>query len=1452
MKTDRGITQPERFPPALAPQGAGLDERSLAVLLAMAPEYARMLNYYNADADPDGDWAPFFEGELTFLLAQVCTWSPLANSTILQQPWPPDRVELGSGDWSLMQQIFGAAVGINQWFERFAAREDGDLHQPEAPFFTTLNNTIKNELKPALQAMMTIPAQAQAWRALEQSTWPVTIFAPIWGLPGPSGDQHDANCPATDDTTGEPAETRAAAGNLPPINANFLDAVSKLKQSARGYLKLSMQQQDHLPHTTLYMAFLKIFRLAQIDMNRFTERHLEYYYQTILRLYPAPGQSDMAVAVVTLASTCAALELPRGTQMTAGSNALGNHILYANTAAVWLNQINIASLRALYMGSTGEPTLQTRLSDTSDTGTPGAGGAAATDSANTTGLNTAPGAAPGSALDTAVVDYIFAAPVADSLNGLGLPLKYPAKGWPTFGPEKPLDPVDVTALNANLGLVISSPVLLLQEGVRCVKVAFNFSHAALMQTQTTSYMNAVAVNSGGGIGTSASTDTCPCPNPCDDGSAPTNDPTLDLSDAFLLYMSTSAGWLQISDFALTCPAADLDTTSAASDASSWTLRFVLQTDAVALVSYQAADIPINSPWPMLKLVINPDATVYCYSYFRPLTIDSLDIQVSVCGLQSLTLETVGGAVTTGKPFLPFGSLPTTGASFQVAQQELSAKQVTRATLNLTWQALPSGPDGVISFAEYYAGYSPYAFANDIFKVNLYVYSGGAWVQQTPPAKTASADAESATGSSTADANANNASATANSDKEYDLFAEDGDQNLLPKTIFDFDMTALAWSYQSYLESMANPASNPTLPGTLSVEFADPLYGFGNAVYPNVFAQAAIDNTRIIEATPLPTTTASDSTATVTTTVDDVTITETIQTVSSTTNSTTPTPTPTPTATATPTPATSLPNAPFSPTIKTLTVDYCAVDTIHPVAVNDVVPTGRLPQFYQLYPFGFALPQEVPATLFPVAPGRGQLYIGLAKVTPPQSLNLYFRFCEKAASQYDLPASNDSRRPDGGDSGDDGDDSEASSRNMDGDESSDLSRQDNSPTIFWRYLSNNQWKDFADHTVVSWTGNFSTSGLVVLQLPQDINGDNTVMPTLADDGTFWIEAYTKLDPAGFSNTVAILPQAVEVWRVNPADIEVLPLPAGSITALAQPLAEVKSIDQPYPSEGGQAKESLLQYQARVSARLRHKQRAVLLADYELLVLEAFPVVWQAKCIGPNNSRGYGDENRVAAGNIVLALSPAIEAWPQSGTPLPMSTLELVAHHLQALASPLIRQITVRNLSYERLKVFFKVLFKSNHQTSVGIAQLNQTIIEFLQPWQSEALPYLDIGIGSIAVLDIARLIRKQAFVERLGPVTVQQSWHDATGFHMVVLDESGVARSKSPWSVLVSATQHGITPVAASAGSSIPATVMGIGSLVIGDDFIIDHGHAADAADASQAAATPAEAAYLLAIPKGGS
>ncbi len=127
--------------------------------------------------------------------------------------------------------------------------------------------------------------------------------------------------------------------------------------------------------------------------------------------------------------------------------------------------------------------------------------------------------------------------------------------------------------------------------------------------------------------------------------------------------------------------------------------------------------------PILKILINPDAAVYPYSYLRILELSKVNLKVKVASCKKLIIQSDQGMLDRAKPFYPFGPMPENGASLYIGGFEYASKNISMIRVNIKWKNLPENYGG---FRDYYSEYD-YQPENDDFKVVLSVSSGGRWV-----------------------------------------------------------------------------------------------------------------------------------------------------------------------------------------------------------------------------------------------------------------------------------------------------------------------------------------------------------------------------------------------------------------------------------------------------------------------------------------------------------------------------------------------------------------------------------------------------------------------------------------------------------------------------------------------------------------------------------------------------
>lgn len=460
----------------------------------------------------------------------------------------------------------------------------------------------------------------------------------------------------------------------------------------------------------------------------------------------------------------------------------------------------------------------------------------------------------------------------------------------------------------------------------------------------------------------------------------------------------------------------------------------------------------------------------------------------------------------------------------------------------------------------------------------------------------------------------------------------------------------------------------------------------------------------------------------------------------------------------------------------LSLDYTARQTI---PLNSAEPTGfaqRAARFYQVAPFGqaeqhpllrtdqrvFLLPQFEFERAGAKQESEAELYIGIQGLQPPQHLSLLFQAVDGTADPLSL-------KPD--------------------------------PHLHWSYLSGDEWHPFQESEVEDHTAGLLQPGIIRLAVPRAASAENKLLTT----GLHWL----RVAVAGESDAVARLQLlAAQALRVtfeekdNSSDIPPEPLAAGTISKLERPVAAVKKVSQPFAGFGGRGREAAGPFYTRVSERLRHKDRALVLWDYERLVLEAFPEVYKVRCLNHTRyeptSSGAGIYRELAPGHVTLIALPNL-ATQQLRDPLrpytSLAVLQRIEAFLRARLSCFV-QLHVRNPRFEEVRVSFRLRLYAGFDESFYRQRLREAITRFLSPWAFSRAESPTFG-GKIYKSVLINFVEEQPYVDY---VTDFQLFHDLDG--VPSNDDRQEIEGSTAVSVLVSvpASEHTIeliTPAEAS-------------------------------------------------------
>ncbi|WP_431262524.1 hypothetical protein ACQ859_20595 [Roseateles chitinivorans] len=668
----------------------------------------------------------------------------------------------------------------------------------------------------------------------------------------------------------------------------FLSAVDDVRRLARELLPDSIATASHEPAAALLVAFLKVCETPQREVNRFPARHTAFYYRDCLGFDPAPSRADTVyLACQRDLRAPGDVHLPPGTAFDAGKDAAGRPVRFVSEGPLTVTDARVETLRTLRLE-------RDRL------------------------------IAPERDLNY-VTRAKVAQPVADGRTV-----------WPLFGAAG-----GAGAEDARIGLAVASPLLLLREGEREVRVILRQTSSgaapdlrglrdAVLRARTAEAFREAFGNLvpqwllAGGDGPDADHRDLTdgdwvsmrnaahrllgegLPAMFNGSGLPHRALIFDrlLQGAFRLSLSTATGWWTVEG--------RLDRAAGAG----LSLLIRLRADAPAITGCDPAVHGAEWPTrlPVLRLEVATQGRLYPYSLLARLPLAEVELRVCVRGVREVRLANNLGPLDPTKAFAPFGPLPGLSSYLVVGSPEAARKTLDRLSLDIEWGGLPLEQGG---FDAHYAGYGGAAgkeLRQGRFSTEIAWLRDGQWQP------------------------------CANRSAQQPLFAgTDPAGELIAAQHIEID----AGSVRKLSRATEEDWSTMPMPrnGLCRLQLSGPRAAFGHAAYPVELASTVAANARTKRPRPLP-------------------------------------------------------NPPYTPMIERITLNYEAASVIA-LDRDDDPPEGvDGERLFHLHPFGLQTLYSAVSggghDLLPRLGADGNLYIGLATGDPGGVLTLLFQLRESSA------------------------------------------------------------------------------------------------------------------------------------------------------------------------------------------------------------------------------------------------------------------------------------------------------------------------------------------------------------------------------------------------------------------------------------------------------------------------
>lgn len=1144
----------------------------------------------------------------------------------------------------------------------------------------------------------------------------------------------------------------------------YWDSLNETDNQWKPFFKIE-DVSESSPHYALFLTFLELFGYAQKHLNTLTKKHLDFYYKEVLRIKEKVAKPDQVHVVFELAKNIQSHNIKaEDLLLSAGKDNTGKELFYKLNKTTVINKAQIKNLKSVFVDN---------LHD----------------------------------------HKIYIAPFANSANGQGKPFEENEPKWNAFGesqwvekqegiPDEYIlkEDVERTMQLAELGFACASPLLFLKEGNRKITITLKF--LVPVSNSKTEEFNSIF--------------------------------TTDFVNVFTIYLSGEKGWI-----------GPYLTDAKTNESGEFTLGVTVSKDQPAITPYDKEVLGenYNTKFPVIKFLLNQEAKAY--HLFKDLNIESIQLDVDIQEVYDLILQNDKSKLDSSSPFHPFGSVPLIGSNFYIGSAEVFQKKLSTLSLNIEWENAP------LYFSDHYGAYPDHPNDNSQFRAEAGILYNKSWHSLTSESLSSTDNFDIYIDKSAAKnfryrIKDDTGEIILNSEEGYStkneilkiiqlVFAKGTDKNNYElkisengayyfNLIVDKEHKILARSQQYYdtiearnieLKRVINYLGKVTISfegksvelfdldsvirkkitftnisdthlsevkeygsivdlvdlekynkqsqlGFMKLNLVAPnedrFTAFGHKEYTAVYTKATIElSNYIINNDPK----AKDYNPPL------------------------------------------LPNGPYTPVIKSLSIDYSSSETILFPPITKDIELGRdsyqkrTSKFFHIGPFGQA--ERYPyislnTNSFPLLPqfhDQGNLYIGIESLVPPQVLNILFQVAEGTANP-------------------------------------DVETDVNG--LKWSYISSNQWIPFSDlHILSDETNGMQTSGIIAFDIPNVATADNTIMPA----NLHWLRASINSNPESLCQLIALKTQVATVSFADkgndPAHLQ-QSLKANTISKLAIKDTAIKSVSQPFSSFGGASTEQGNTLYTRVSERLRHKNRAITIWDFERLVLEKFPSIYKVRCLNHTNKNSEltpGSVSMIVIQNVrnKNAVNPL---QPKTSR----NTLIEIEKYLQGFISPFVN-LEVQNPIYEEVLVDFTVGFKEGIDPGYHGQLLNEEIKKFLSPWAYDEGEDMVIT-GKVHKSTILKFIEDKDYVDFVNQFRLYHIKrgvkHIGVGIGLmaiseeqefiVSMEESEVVEASNSRVVLVSAENHNIS-VMREGDITCKGGDLGIGHMMVDVNFEVN-------------------------------
>ncbi|MEM0995869.1 MAG: hypothetical protein AAGN35_02270 [Bacteroidota bacterium] len=338
--------------------------KSEELLLQFLEDFAGMVRYFGRDNQVSGTWKDLLDSDISFILAQI--------SIVELGDEPVKQAELSKAYQAtsffgrkeeLIVEMFlnflRLTLVAGTWFTKIQSVLNREIGLGNRDTVVEFLNPIYNEMKGAMETNLSpsVVYVANCWLEMNATflTPPQQLTdVPIMDQLNPFIPMFKSVYADLDDIEVPNLGTYDAQFKyLQTIAGGILRTAAVIKDRVPQLLQMAAQYPAHQPHNALLLAFLQMLTPQIEQMNQLPARHLDFYYQEVLRMNPKGAQPDQVLLAFRLKPNAEISLVPAKSPLSAGQAKDGEPILFATDQDLVVNKIVLEGFKSVFNSGIG-------------------------------------------------------------------------------------------------------------------------------------------------------------------------------------------------------------------------------------------------------------------------------------------------------------------------------------------------------------------------------------------------------------------------------------------------------------------------------------------------------------------------------------------------------------------------------------------------------------------------------------------------------------------------------------------------------------------------------------------------------------------------------------------------------------------------------------------------------------------------------------------------------------------------------------------------------------------------------------------------------------------------------------------------------------------------------------------------------------------------------------------